>query len=167
MTTTRAARLDFETVLKDLLAQDAPRGWVTLLAGDQWGEIAGWFLSPRNAASWVTSQEPERLDTPYEYVLRPLGPDEEIGCVMPTPESNPKQRMPDAVFTATARTAVPALLAAVEAVEALGQDLDLFARLERLCIDGAGNPSTLADAVQDEMAAAIRSAIATAIGGAR
>lgn len=71
-------RLDFEAVLATMAQHEAMRGWITYLAGDERQEIQGWFPNPRNAAAWVTSQDPARLDTPFEYRLRPRGASEEI-----------------------------------------------------------------------------------------
>ena len=45
-------------------------------------------------------------------------------------------------------------------IKGLDQDTHLFARLERLCIDGVSNPSTLADALQDEMTRTLRALLA-------
>jgi len=65
-------RLDFGAVLATLLAQDAPFGWESYVKDSLSSVVL--FASARNAASWMTAQDPARLDTPFEYHVRPYRP---------------------------------------------------------------------------------------------
>lgn len=60
----------FDELLTEYLAQQAPFGWIgyTRDGNDQ---SFCWFASARNAAAWMSTQSPDRIGTPYEYVVSP------------------------------------------------------------------------------------------------
>lgn len=60
----------FDELLTEYLVQQAPFGWIVYTRNGDDSAFC-WFASARNAASFISTQSPERIGTEYEYLASP------------------------------------------------------------------------------------------------